>query len=100
MTEKKGFTGQLRYEFDTSKNLEILLPSNKWHRVIPNEFRSFNGKRRITTYLKNDPIYSDYNGPIYLFKTNQIIKNPTKQGLQYINDELPISKPRLFEKLS
>ena len=53
MTEKRGFTGQIHYDFDTSKNLEILLANETWHRVIPNEFRSFNGKRRITTYLKN-----------------------------------------------
>ena len=98
MTEKRGFIGQIHYDFDTSKNLEILLANETWHRVIPNEFRSFNGKRRITTYLKNNPIHVEYNSPVYLYRTNQIIKNPTKQGIQYVNNEMPTYKPRPFER--
>lgn len=98
MSEKKGFTGTVQYDFDTSKNLEILLPTNEWHRVIPNEFRSFNGKRRITTYSQNNPIHTEYEGPVYLYRTNDIIKNPTTYGIQYVNNERPIAQPRQYEK--
>ena len=65
MSEKKGFTGQLKYDFETAANLEVYLPKSTygWYRVTSREFRSFNGKRRIN----NKP----YNGPIYLFATNK-----------------------------
>ncbi len=65
MSEKKGFTGQLKYDFETAANLEVYLPEStySWYRVTSREFRSFNGKRRIN----NKP----YDGPVYLFATNK-----------------------------
>lgn len=48
MSEKKGNTVKLEYDFDTARNLEVYLPSlSNWVRVTSREFRSFNGKRRI-----------------------------------------------------
>ena len=61
MAEKKGFTGQLKYDFDTARNLEVYL-KGKWFRTTSREFRSFNGKRRIQG--------EEYNGPVYLCGTN------------------------------
>lgn len=65
MSEKRGFTGQLHYDFDTSNNLEIKLKSGTWYRVTSRDFRSFNGPRRIN----NEP----YNGPLYLHGNNEIV---------------------------
>ena len=69
--EKKGFTGQLKYDFDTSHNLEVYLPESTygWYRVTSREFRSFNGQRRINGI--------EYNGPLYRFNTN---KRANKNG--------------------
>jgi hypothetical protein len=68
MSEKKGNTVKLQYDFDTSKNLEIYLPNlNDWYRVTPGEFRSFNGKRRIQQ--------QNYNGPIYQYGTNNKVNS-------------------------
>jgi len=63
--EKKGFTGQLKYDFDTSNNLEIYLPESNygWYRVTSREFRSFNGLRRINEI--------EYKGPLYRFNLNK-----------------------------
>lgn len=72
MGEKKGYLEKLVNKFDTSKNLEIYLPTlNRWHRVTSSEFRSFSGKRRIQG--------EEYNGPVYVFGTN---KRSSKQKNQ------------------
>ncbi len=63
--EKTGNLVKLEYDFDTARNLEVYMPNLKnWYRVTSREFRSFNGKRRISN--------QEYNGPIYLFGTNKI----------------------------
>ena len=65
MSEKTGNLVKLEYNFDTARNLEVYIPNLKrWHRVTSREFRSFNGKRRISN--------QEYNGPVYLFGTNKI----------------------------
>lgn len=65
MSEKKGLTVKMSYDFETAANLEVYLPESTygWYRVTSREFRSFNGKRRINNKL--------YNGPVYLFGTNK-----------------------------
>jgi hypothetical protein len=47
MSEKRGFTGKLKYDFNTAWVCEILM-NDKWFRVIERDFRSFNGPRRLT----------------------------------------------------
>jgi hypothetical protein len=101
MAEKKGNTGPLYYDFDTSKILEVQLPSGNWYRVTPREFRSFNGPRKITySYRGNDTsTIEDYDGPVYLFGTNTINKNPVA-GYNFVDNTDPrISKPRQWEML-
>jgi hypothetical protein len=62
--EKTGNTEKIKYDFNTAANLEIWMPNLKdWYRVIPREFRSFNGKRRIN--------YEEYNGDIYHYESNK-----------------------------
>ena len=67
MSEKRGFTGQLHYDFDTSNNLEIKLKSGVWYRVTSRDFRSYNGPRRINNEM--------YNGPLYLHGTNTLAQH-------------------------
>jgi len=87
MGEKRGFTGKLIFEFNTAASLEVEYKPGKWARVTPNEFRASNYPRRV-----ND---IKYQGPIYIFDTNTVVKEPTKTGIQFVNDKDPrISKKR------
>jgi hypothetical protein len=62
--EKTGNTEKLKYDFNTAANLELFMPNLKdWYRVTCQEFRSFNGKRRINNVV--------YNGPIYHYASNR-----------------------------
>mgnify|MGYP003122790188 FL=1 len=83
MSEKTGNTEKLEYLFNTSANLEIYLPSlKKWYRVTSLDFRSFNGKRRITeaSIVKHGVVVGlpfktiDYDGPLYAYGTNRKVK--------------------------
>lgn len=73
MAEKQGFTGDLKYDFDISSHMEVYLSKlKKWYRVTPNDFRSFDGKRRINGEI--------YEGPLFQYKTNNIVPmNNTNQ---------------------
>lgn len=79
MGEKRGNTVKLQYDFNTAGLLEIYL-NNKWYRTSAREFRSFDGKRRITEPTKVElgnvvvPMRTyDYAGPVYMFDTNKEI---------------------------
>jgi len=74
MGEKKGLTVKLIYPFPVQKCLEIEL-NGVWYRVTAGEFRSYNGRRRITIYYdeNRNPIYEEYFGPIYKERTNTVI---------------------------
>jgi len=84
MSEKKGETEKLVYNFNTAGVLEVFKPTlNNWYRVTAREFRSFDGKRRITEPTKvekGNPWVEmrtyDYFGPIFLWGTNmELIAN-------------------------
>ncbi len=87
MGEKRGNTGKLKYDFNTAAHLEVEYKPECWVRVTPTEFRAFNCPRRINSV--------EYIGPIYLFNTNTIIKEPTKTGIQFVDDK----DPRIFKKM-
>ena len=73
MAEKKGQTVKLIYDFPTQLSTEIF-EYDVWSRVTCNRFRSFNGKRRILKFDKqNQPFYEEYNGPIFLYETNNTL---------------------------
>jgi len=83
---------KLIYPFDTSKCLEINHPN--WNRVTPREFRSFSGERRIYNVKTNQ--YDMYEGPVYAYGSNIVVKNPPK-GYVYLNDIDPrISQKTIF----
>lgn len=80
MGEKTGFTEKMVYDFDTAGVLEVFIPKlNDWCRVTSREFRSFDGRRRITKPIKpqgrgeiyNVPMVTEeYTGPVFMWGTN------------------------------
>ena len=81
MAEKRGHTEKLTYDFNTAGVLEIFLRNEKWYRVTSKDFRSFDGRRRITEptiterYNPNTPMHTyEYEGPVFLWGTNKQVK--------------------------
>ena len=78
MAEKRGKTGKLEHwGYETHWVLEIEGKNGTWYRVTERNFRSYNGKRRITypdqTELGNpfqDLTTEDYYGPFYYYEEN------------------------------
>jgi hypothetical protein len=83
MAEKRGNTGKLHYNFNQSGNLEVEI-DGMWYRVTPRDFRSFNGTRRISGEL--------YDGPTYLYGTNQIVETLDKVGIVHVDNTDPRNK--------
>lgn len=92
--EKTGNTVKLQYDFNTAGVCEVCIKGN-WYRTTARDFRSFDGKRRITEPIKQpgvgdkfeDIVFHtyDYNGPIYVLQTNlEVIRMDT---------ELPVTNP-------
>jgi hypothetical protein len=86
----------LKYDFPTEKHLEAQM-NGKWYRVTPVTFRSWNGERQIT-YYDPEPRTEQYNGPLYFWETNFIVKKPEKTGIQYIHEDQTKAKQRKTEK--
>ena len=92
--------GKIVFDFDTAKSCEVWNEKlQDWFRVTPYEFRSFGGKRRILQFEKSKnkrefgkPYYEDYEGPVYIYGTNEVIR-PKKADFIYENDE----DPRIFK---
>ena len=81
MAEKRGETGKLICDFPTEGVLEVCI-KDVWYRTTSRDFRSFDGKRRITKPIqqpKQGPAAFDnvefetyeYFGPVFLFGTNK-----------------------------
>ena len=86
MGEKRGDTGKLEIDFDSSGCLEVFM-KGQWFRTTSREFRSFDGKRRITqpteVELGNVDVNmrtDDYYGPVYLWGTNTEVLDTTGEG--------------------
>lgn len=88
MSEKRGFTGKLQYDFNTAAVCEVCIKGN-WYRTTAREFRSFDGSRRLTEPIKQPGIGDkfddiefhtyDYKGPVYVMQTNdQVIRMDTE----------------------
>ena len=89
MSEKKGKTVKLIYDFPTHLSTEVFM-FDVWSRVTCNHFRSFNGPRRILKFHKNwDSYYEEYNGPVFLFETNSRLEDMSKKGYVYPHDTRP-----------
>ena len=80
--EKKGHLVRLEYNFNTAGVLEVFLKNEKWYRVTSSNFRSFDGKRRITepTETIHGDVWNvkmrtyDYEGPVFLWGTNKQVR--------------------------
>lgn len=88
MAEKTGATAKKEYDFNTSGVLEVCIKGT-WYRTTSNEFRSFDGNRRITQPIKQPGIGEsfsdikfrtyDYNGPVYILQTNlEVVRMDTE----------------------
>ncbi len=97
MAEKRGFTGKLEYDFNTAGVLEVCI-KDTWYRTTGREFRSFDGPRRITEPIqqpgKDIKSYSDikfrtyeYNGPVYMFATNDIVERKNSYKVIKVSNE-------------
>lgn len=85
MSEKRGNTVKLVYDFNTARCCEIEYQPSKWIRTTAREFRSFKGNRRILNVDNPDQVfYEEYHGPVYLFGTNKLI-DTDQQGVQFEN---------------
>ncbi len=87
MAEKTGHLVKLQYDFNTAGVLEVCMKGT-WHRATSIEFRSFDGKRRITEPTKTElgnvivPMRTyDYNGPVYMFGTNNEVKTINEEKI-------------------
>lgn len=88
---------KLKYDFPTQLSTEVL-KDDIWQRVTCKDFRSFNGCRRILKFKPDgSSFYEEYEGPVYLYETNNILKDTSKEGMVYPYDEPPKPKLRQWE---
>jgi hypothetical protein len=78
--KKTGHLIKIQYDFNTAGVLEVCM-NNTWRRTTAREFRSFDGKRRITEPTKTElgnvvvPMRTyEYTGPVYMFGTNHEVE--------------------------
>lgn len=103
MGEKRGNTGKLIYDFNTAGVMEVLL-KDIWRRTTCKEFRSFDGKRRITepTAIQHGKVDMpmrtyEYDGPTYVYDTNMEIERKNNGQLitsQSYDQGMKMSKKR------
>lgn len=85
---KRGELEKLVFPFNTAGSLEIYMPDvDIWYRVTARDFRSFDGKRRITEPVKVElgnvdvPMTTyEYDGPVYVYGTNDQVLDCTGEG--------------------
>ena len=88
--EKTGFVEKMEYLFNEAKNLEIYMPTlNRWHRVTPTDFRSWDSKRRIQG--------EEYEGPLYAYGTNR--KVSPKHNNKIIASEILNQRNAISQKI-
>lgn len=103
MGEKRGDTGKLLNPYNDNGVLEIFYDSlDTWVRVTSNDFRSWGGKRRITSYTNHKRgeeatcTIEEYHGPVYEYKTNTKVKKLNSKGL---NGSRVKAEPTLSENM-
>lgn len=92
MSEKRGLTGKLKYDFNTAGVCEVMHTEGVWHRVTAKQFRSFDGPRRLTVITgpallgrpqDEEKTTYDYQGPVYLFESNKEVKPANSRTFRY-----------------
>jgi hypothetical protein len=78
MSEKRGQTEKIKFEFNTAGVLEIQYNTGTWGRVTAITFRAYDGPRRITepqfTEKSNPHVPMRtylYEGPVYYYGSNK-----------------------------
>lgn len=86
-------TVTLKYDFEPYRCCEVKM-GESWFRVTARQFRSFDGLRRISTGIDNNNqlIYKNYEGPIYIFKTNTIVESKGSNNFVYSDEGDPRDK--------
>jgi len=100
MSEKTGNIEKILYDFNTAGVLEVFLPKLGWCRVTPNDFRSFDGDRRITEpketirgVVKVPMVTYKHYGRVYFWGTNKQV--PLKNTAQIIDSPLKIKLQKI-----
>jgi len=106
MSEKRGHLVKMHYDFDTAAVLEVWMPKlNGWYRVTSREFRSFDGKRRLTKPIKpqgRGEIYSvpmkteEYHGPVFMWGTNNYV--PYKGTHTFVESDTSVYFKKQYEQ--
>lgn len=78
MSEKRGQTEKIKFDFNTAGVLEIQSADGTWYRVTAKTFRSYDGPRRITepqfTEKSNPSVPMRtyvYEGPVFYSESNK-----------------------------
>ena len=88
--EKTGLTDKPEYLFNTSANLEVYLVGMKgWYRVTCNDFKSWDGKRRINE--------ETYEGPLYAYGTNRRVLPEGRNGI--VESEVTVARKKISQKI-
>lgn len=88
MSEKRGATAKLLYDFNTAAMCEVCIKGT-FYRTTARDFRSFDGVRRLTEparhlglgedFTKLEMKTYEYNGPVYVLQTNlEVIRMNTE----------------------
>ena len=98
MSEKRGQTGKLHYDFNTARAVYVKR-GEKYSRVTERDFRSYYGERFIYQEVDGQWEYTPYEGPIYFHNTNRICKQPIGEGkIQYMSNKPWVSYVRPHER--
>lgn len=93
----------LIWDFDSSNACYVQLPSGTWVQVTPNDFRSFDGPRKLVgSVLGKDrvsrPFERFYDGPVYGHGTNfEMPKTGCRQVIYHVDNPRIQNKPRIGE---
>ena len=91
MSEKRGLTEKIKFDFNTAGVLEIQSADGTWYRVTAKTFRSYDGPRRITepqfTEKSNPSVPMRtyvYEGPVYFSESNRVATKQNNFTVRYI----------------
>jgi adenylate cyclase class IV len=86
--EKRGATGQVKYDFNTKWSTEVQLEKDgTWYRATCRDFRSFDGPRRI--FIKDEDgewKHIEYKGPLYMYDTNKRARKRNTRKIMYVTE--------------
>ena len=91
---------KLIWDFNSANACYVQVKSGLWAQVTPNEFRSFDGPRKLRGVIigpdrESIPFEKDYEGPIYGLGTNFLMEGTdSRQVLQHLSNHRIEAKAR------